>query len=1155
MNDSNDGGLVCIMFTDLVGWTDLGERVGDDPADVLRRQHFAAVRMALTEHRGREIKTAGDSVMATFRSPLDATRCALSIQADASSDVQIRIGLHAGEPIADGDDVFGTAVNVASRLCAAAGAREIVASDLTRSLVGQRGQFEFTSTGPLTLKGVREPVAAFRVRDAEGQRGDGRRTPDMLGAAARPFEPTRPLLCPVLVGREAERTALLERLAAASSGAGGVVGLIGEAGVGKTRLCGEVIDHARTLGVNVLSGRAVPSETPTPYRPLTQAFVAAFRSTRPSSAPELAGFEGHIRRLVPDWETGSGSGADESPVLLGEAVVRLLRVVAGSGGCLLVLEDLHWSDAETLSVVDYLVDSLRDEPVLALFTSRPTGGTAELLPRLQRRDPAALHGLAALADPDVERVVQACLATDAAPPNVVAFIAAHSEGSPFLVEELLAGLVASGALTLVDDRWITTDVLKPTVPFSLADSISQRTSSLDSTARRVISAAAVLGRSFDWELLPGVAEVDGGAVVEGLRRGMKEQLIEVEGNDFKFRHALIREAILDGLLPPERRSLSSRAWPAIELAHPGLPGPWCELAAELAEASGDPVAAATRLVESAKRALASGALVSGEATAKRARRLAVGDEGTIDDVDQLLAEILGLAGKADEATAVGSAVAERLARADAPANRRAELFLALARAAITSGDGARAATIAEQARALVDTGDVDDAIAASVEAVAAHVALDQADIAVADALARSAVERAAATAQPAVECEALEVLGRVARLSNIEESKKWFREAAELAERNGLTSWMLRARQELALYDWTRGRIEPLEEIRDLAARHGALVTVAYMDLSLADFGLGTLDREGCREAAQRCVDASRRYGLAMLPVAELWLAGAHGLAGDDAEMEATAARALERDPDDPRILGDLWGRVRVAAAMVHDDRARVRECLDRQMEYARVAPVTTSIFPNRVMWAIVHTIDDDDLGVAARAELAAATNLRLSPQFAAALEAMEAVADGREGRGDAATERFAAASKVLRESNLARGTIEFHHLLAAEAALRDRWGDPAAIVRPAEAFFTTAGYDRIARACRAVMSAAGAPVPRRGRAASVVPPALAGLGVTRRELEVLRLVGEGLTNREIGERLFLSPRTVERHVASLFDRTGIRNRGDLGAFARSQPE
>jgi DNA-binding CsgD family transcriptional regulator len=206
-------------------------------------------------------------------------------------------------------------------------------------------------------------------------------------------------------------------------------------------------------------------------------------------------------------------------------------------------------------------------------------------------------------------------------------------------------------------------------------------------------------------------------------------------------------------------------------------------------------------------------------------------------------------------------------------------------------------------------------------------------------------------------------------------------------------------------------------------------------------------------------------------------------------------------------------------------------------------------------MWAIVHTIDDDDLGVAARAELAAATNLRLSPQFAAALEAMEAVADGREGRGDAATERFAAASKVLRESNLARGTIEFHHLLAAEAALRDRWGDPAAIVRPAEAFFTTAGYDRIARACRAVMSAAGAPVPRRGRAALVVPPALAGLGVTRRELEVLRLVGEDLTNREIGERLFLSPRTVERHVGSLFDRTGIRNRGDLGAFARSQPE
>src|SRR5262249_54229849 len=156
------------------------------------------------------------------------------------------------------------------------------------------------------------------------------------------------------------------------------------------------------------------------------------------------------------------------------------------------------------------------------------------------------------------------------------------------------------------------------------------------------------------------------------------------------------------------------------------------------------------------------------------------------------------------------------------------------------------------------------------------------------------------------------------------------------------------AQAELTLLDWMRGRTPPLLEARELAARHGALVTVAHMDLGLADFSLASFDREVCREAATRSVAASRRDGLAALPVAELWLAGAHALAGDEDGMEAAAARALARDPDDPRILGDLWGRVRASLAMVRNDRVALRDALERQMGYARVAPATTSIFPNR---------------------------------------------------------------------------------------------------------------------------------------------------------------------------------------------------------------
>ncbi len=960
------------------------------------------------------------------------------------------------------------------------------------------------------------------------------------------------MLCPVVVGRERELEVLRACLTAAANGAGGVVGLVGDAGVGKTRLCREVVTTAQAAGMTVLSGRSVPSETPVPYRPLTESFLAAFRDGPPSGAHDLVGFGGHLARLVPAWHAGDAGGAEESPVLLGEAVVRLLRAAGEErSGCVLVLEDLHWADAETLAVVEYLADALRTEKVVTICTSRPTGTAVELLTRLRHRDAAALIGVEPLAVDDVERLVGACLATADAPQALLSLITTHSDGNPFLAEELLAGLVASDALTFDGGRWTTSHELTPTVPFSFADSIRQRLAALDATSRDVLSAAAVLGRSFDWELLPGVAQVDGRAVLDALRRGIDEQLIEVEGHGFKFRHALTREALVGELLPPEHRDFATRAWPAIERANPGLPGAWCELAAELAEAAGDPRAAAARLVESASRAIASAALTTAERTATRALRLASGDRVISDDAEEVLVRALALAGRPHEANAIGIALVDRLTESGASADRRADLLIALARASIARGDHERARQFADRARALVDAGELDEAAAARVEAVAAHVALAEVRLDDAEGLARAAIAHAVATSQPDVECEACEVVGRIERARDFGESRPWFRRSAEVAERHGLTAWLIRARAELAGSDFIDGRMDGLLEVRDFAERHGALVGVAQMDLAIADLSLGRMDRGTCLAAAQRCVDASRRYGLASLPVAELWLAGAHALAGDEAAMEAAAERALAHDPDDPRILGDLWGRVRASLAMVRDDRVALRHALDEQMPHARVAPVTTSIFPNRVLWALMCAIDDEDLGAAARDEVSRATNLRGWPQTGATIEMAAAIADGRAGRTERAAERFGAVYAELLGS-APTGSIRYMLMLAAEAALRDHWGDPARWLRASEAFFTDNGYDVVARRCRTLLAAAGAPVPRR-RGVSIVPPSLRALGVTSRETDVLRLVAEGRSNREIAERLVLSPKTVERHLTSLFGRTGTRNRNDLAAFARAQ--
>ena len=169
-------------------------------------------------------------------------------------------------------------------------------------------------------------------------------------------------------------------------------------------------------------------------------------------------------------------------------------------------------------------------------------------------------------------MMQACLSGADVSDDVAAFVAEHSDGFPFLVEELLAGLVSSGALTRRDGHWRVERPLTPSVPGSFAASVRIRLATLSNDARRVLSAAAVLGRRFDWDLLPGVAGVDGSTVVEALRAAVDAQLLEVEGQAFRFRHALTREAVLGELLPPERAELAARSGRGCRAGAPGGPG-------------------------------------------------------------------------------------------------------------------------------------------------------------------------------------------------------------------------------------------------------------------------------------------------------------------------------------------------------------------------------------------------------------------------------------------------------------------------------------------------------------------------------------------------------------------------------------------------------
>ena len=166
--------FVTILFTDLVGSTSLFERHGDEAADAVRREHFGVLRGAVAEHGGRVVKSTGDGLMVAFPSAVSAVRCAVEMQraTAATGELELRVGLDAGEPLPEGRDLYGTPVNVASRLCDAAGAGEILASEVVCRIASPRLAEPIEPVGALRLRGISERVAAARVRwrgDVGGQ--------------------------------------------------------------------------------------------------------------------------------------------------------------------------------------------------------------------------------------------------------------------------------------------------------------------------------------------------------------------------------------------------------------------------------------------------------------------------------------------------------------------------------------------------------------------------------------------------------------------------------------------------------------------------------------------------------------------------------------------------------------------------------------------------------------------------------------------------------------------------------------------------------------------------------------------------------------------------------------------------------------------------
>ena len=620
-------GVVAVVFTDLVGSTDLVARLGEERADQVRADHFATLREVVTRHSGTEVKNLGDGLMVAFPAASDAVACAVSLQQAvertnrrAAEPLQMRVAVAAGEATCEGSDYFGTPVIEASRVCAQAGGGQILVTEMARALAGSRGGHRFESVGPMQLKGLPDPVSVHE-------------------AVWVPLADTAPALPPRLavdrslpfIGRTPERQMLEQAWKSAAQGTRRFVLLAGEPGIGKTRLATEMALAVHAEEGIVLLG-SCDEDLAVPYQPFVEA-LRHLTTLLPEGvlAEALAERGGELARFLPELPGRVPGGlpapqaadADSERYLLFAAVTELLAAASRWRPVLLVLDDLHWATKPTLLMLRHLVRSAEPMSLLVVGTyrdsdigrSHPLG---ELLADLRHESGVERINLRGLSDHEAVALMENLAGHDLHGSELNLAHAVHEEadGSPFFMRELLRHFIEAGELVQEGDRWnYYGDVSSLGIPDSVREVIGRRVSRLPEPVDQLLTLGAVIGREFDVVVLAAVAELPRPEVIGALDQARKAALVREDPGSpgrFVFLHALIRHTLYEEIGPAQRMELHRAVAEAIE----SLPGHdearvsqlahhWVAATPAVAMDADDTVKAADYAEQAGRRAMAS----------------------------------------------------------------------------------------------------------------------------------------------------------------------------------------------------------------------------------------------------------------------------------------------------------------------------------------------------------------------------------------------------------------------------------------------------------------------------------------------------------------------------------------------------------------------